>query len=47
MAKRHVVELTDDERDALEEQEAGLLTRRQRYRVQILPRADVATGATP
>lgn len=40
MAKRHVVELTDDERAALEEQEAGSLTRRQRYRVQILLRAD-------
>jgi transposase len=40
MAKRHVVELTDDERAALEQQEAGPLTRRQRYRVQILLRAD-------
>ena len=40
MAKRHVVELTDDQRAALEQQEAGLLTRRQRYRVQILLRAD-------
>jgi transposase len=40
MAKRHVVELTDDERAALEQQEAGPLTRRQRYRAQILLRAD-------
>jgi transposase len=40
MAKRHVVGLTDDERAALEQQEAGSLTRRQRYRVQILLRAD-------
>ena len=40
MAKRHVVELTDDERAALEQQEAGPLTRRQRNRVQILLRAD-------
>jgi transposase len=40
MAKRYVVELTDDERAALEQQEAGPLTRRQRYRAQILLRAD-------
>ena len=40
MAKLHVVKLTDDERAALEQQEAGPLTRRQRYRVQILLRAD-------
>jgi transposase len=40
MAKRHVVELTDDERAALEQQEAGPLTRRRRYRAQILLRAD-------
>jgi transposase len=40
MAKRHVVELTDDERAALDRGEAGPLTRRQRYRVQILLRAD-------
>jgi transposase len=40
MAKRHVVGLTDDERAALGQQEAGPLTRRQRYRVQILLRAD-------
>ncbi|AMV36833.1 hypothetical protein VT85_22430 [Planctomyces sp. SH-PL62] len=40
MAKRHVVELTDDERAALEQWEAGSLTRRQRYRARILLRAD-------
>src|SRR4051794_32690562 len=40
MAKQHVVGLTDDERAALEQQEAGPLTRRQRYRVRILLRAD-------
>jgi transposase len=40
MAKRHVVGLTDDERAALEQQELSLLTRRQRYRAQILLRAD-------
>jgi transposase len=40
MAKRHVVELTDDERAALGQQEAGPLSRRQRYRIQILLRAD-------
>ena len=40
MAKRHVVELTDDQRAALERREAGPLTRRQRNRVQILLRAD-------
>ena len=34
------MELTDDQRPALEQQEAGPLTRRQRYRVQILLRAD-------
>jgi len=39
MAKR-LVKLTDDERAALDQQEAGPLTRRQRYRVQILLRAD-------
>lgn len=44
MAKRHVVELTDDERAALEQWEAGSLTRRQRYRVQILLRS--AAGDT-
>lgn len=40
MAKRHVVALTDDERAALERREAGPLTRRQRYRVQVLLRSD-------
>jgi transposase len=40
MAKRHVVELTDDQRAALEQQETGPLTRRQRYRAEILLRAD-------
>jgi transposase len=39
MAKRYVVALTDDERAALE-QEAGPLTRRQRYRAQVLLGAD-------
>jgi len=40
MRKRHVVVLTDDERAAPEQQEAGPLTRRRRYRAQILLRAD-------
>lgn len=40
MRKQHAVQLTDDERAALEEQEAGPLTRRQRYRAQILLQAD-------
>jgi transposase len=40
MAKRYVVTLADDERAALEQQEAGPLTRRRRYRARILPRAD-------
>jgi transposase len=40
MAKLHVVELTDDQRSTLEQLEAGPLTRRQRYRVLILLRAD-------
>lgn len=40
MRKQHVVQLTDDERAALEQQEAGPLTRRQRYRALILLRAD-------
>src|SRR4051794_14637970 len=44
MAKRHVVGLADDERAALEQQEAGPLTRRQRYRAQILLRADAGDG---
>jgi transposase len=40
MGKRHIVELTDDERTALDRREAGPLTRRQRNRVQILLRSD-------
>ena len=40
MPKRHVVELTDEQRAALDRREAGPLTRRQRNRVQILLRAD-------
>ena len=40
MAKRYVVALTEDQRAVLEQLEAGPLTRRQRYRVQILLRAD-------
>jgi transposase len=40
MRKRHLVQLTDDERASLEQQEAGPLTRRRRYRAQILLRAD-------
>lgn len=40
MVKRHVVELTDDQRAALDAQEAVPLTRRQRSRVLILLRAD-------
>jgi transposase len=40
MRKQHVVKLTGDERAALGHMEAGPLTRRQRYRVQILLRAD-------
>jgi transposase len=40
MAKRYVVELSDDQRATLEQLEAGPLTRRQRYRVLILLRAD-------
>jgi transposase len=40
MTKRHLVRLTDDQREALERREAGPLTRRQRNRVQILLRAD-------
>jgi transposase len=40
MAKRHVVQLTDDQRAALEQQESSPLTRRQRYRAQILLRAE-------
>ena len=40
MPKRNVVELTDDQRDALVRREDGPLTRRQRNRVQILLRTD-------
>jgi transposase len=40
MAKRHIVELTDDKRATLDRREDGPLTRRQRNRVQILLRAD-------
>ena len=50
MAKRYNVELTDDQRAALEEHEAGSLTRRQRYRVAIAGsglRERVFRGLTP
>ena len=40
MTKRHLVELTDEQRAELDRWEAGPLTRRQRSRVQILLRAD-------
>jgi transposase len=40
MPKRHVVALTEDQRDALVRREDGPLTRRQRNRVQILLRTD-------
>jgi transposase len=40
MPKRNVVELTDDQRDALVRREDGPLTRRQRNRVQVLVRSD-------
>lgn len=40
MAKRYIIVLTDDERAALEQRETGPLTRRQRYRGQILLRSD-------
>ncbi len=40
MPKRHVVQLTDDQRAALIRREDGPLTRRQRNRVQILLRSD-------
>ena len=40
MAKRYVVELSDDQRATLEPLEAGPLTRRQRYRLLIVLRAD-------
>jgi transposase len=40
MPKRHVVQLTDDQRAALVRREDGPLTRRQRNRVQVLLRTD-------
>jgi len=40
MPKRHLVELTDEQRADLDRWEAGPLTRRQRNRAQILLRAD-------
>ena len=40
MPKRYPVQLTDEEREALIQRDAGLLTRRQRNRLQILLRAD-------
>ena len=40
MPKRHVVQLTDDQRAGLVRLEDGLLTRRRRNRVQILLRTD-------
>lgn len=40
MTKRHVVQLTDDQRAALVRREDGPLTRRQRNRVQVLLRSD-------
>jgi transposase len=40
MAKRYPVQLTDEEREALIQRDAGLLTGRQRNRLQILLRAD-------
>jgi transposase len=40
VAKQHVVGLTEDQRAELGQWEDGPLTRRQRYRVQILLRAD-------
>lgn len=40
MLKRHVVQLTDDQRAALGRREDGPLTRRQRNRVQVLLRTD-------
>jgi transposase len=40
MPKRNVVELTDDQRDALVRRDDGALTRRQRNRVQVLLRSD-------
>ena len=40
MEKRYLVQLTDDQRAALEERFTGPLTLRQRNRVQVLLRAD-------
>ncbi len=40
MPKRHVVQLTEDQRSELDRWEAGPLTRRQRNRALIPPRAD-------
>ena len=40
MPKQHIVTLTEDERAILEQQDIDPLTRRQRYRLQILLRAD-------
>ena len=40
MTKRHVVQLTDEQRIALGRREDGPLTRRQRNRVQVLLRSD-------
>jgi len=40
MTKRHVVQLTDEQRAALVRREDGPLTRRQRNRVQVLLRSD-------
>ena len=40
MPKRHLVELTDEQRAELDRREAGPLTRRQRNRLQILLRSD-------
>ena len=40
MRKRYVVQLTDDERATLDQQQSDPLTRRQRYRLQILLRAN-------
>lgn len=40
MKKRHVVQLTDGQRAALDDRDRGPLTRRERNRVQVLLRAD-------
>jgi len=47
LAKRHIVGLTDDERTALEQVEAGPLTHRLRYRAQILLGADAGEDTEP